>query len=851
VLLPKEGAIRATDVDGQIALEAGSVNVGTFVLDAARLVATAAKGNVAVRDLSIKRGSNSIAATARAQLPADLARTDQIAGEVQLAVRSPQLAEFGFATNGQVLSGQLELEAGVRFVGVKVDGDVRLDGGLALGDFRTHELGAQVQLRGNTVQIEQFTFALNDKDRLTLKGRFETAQPQLYEGTLALGIRDLAALQPLLAVFGVKEALHGELAVNWSGTGAFAAGQNDGKASITLKDAKYGATELNEFTLGGSYTGESANAELRAESGSFQLKSLLSWSDEHVMLRDLELKQGGQRTLTGEISYGLAGLGGAHFEPLKQAVSVSLQAENLDLEKVLGGFVKPAPASGRVTFHLAASGTPLRPEVDLKVEGRALKAKAAAQIDAADLDLTLHYQPGALSLDATARQQLVQPIVVKARVPLDVEKLATERKLDPALPLDVSVKLPPTSLAVLPKFVPQIRRAEGTAALDLQIAGTAGQPQFNGAATIALQHARLVNENVPGIGKFDAKLVFTKEALSFERFSGEIGGGTFALGGKVGLADFKDPIFDLQLKANGVLVRRDDSITVRTDADVKVAGPLHAGSVSGELNVVQSRFFKEIDILPIALPGKPKPVPKTAPTDVNISLPPPLDAWKFDLAIKTREDDPFRIRGNLANGRVSLNLLLGGEGKQPWLEGMVTIDQFTGSLPFSTITVESGHVYFTRNEPFQPTLDIQAESKIRDYTVTAYVYGNAREPQLQLTSEPPMPHADIVSLLATGTTTGELTGSADILASRAAIYAIESLWRKVFKRKALPKEEAANRNDANFADRFNLELGGLDQKTGAREASARFKLNEQTYILGELDTQGRYTGSLKYLLRFR
>jgi hypothetical protein len=834
-------------LDATVLLDVATVRVGTFAIDGAKLAATLSKGAANVRELSVKRGSNTVAVTALAQIPSDPAQTT---GDAQVAIKAPKLAEFGVVVNGRTLGGELDTEARVQFAGAKINGDIQLGGGVALGDFRTHQIAARVHLRGQAVEVEQFTVALNDSDRLTLKGHFDSEQPQLYDGGLTLGIRDLAVLQPLLAVFDVKDPLKGALDVSWSGKGALKAGQNNGDGSITLKGAKYGTIEVNDFRLAGAYTGETAKVELHAVSGPTELNTQIAWENQRVMLRDLEVKQGGQRALTGEITYGLAGLGGPQFDPLKEPVAVSLHADQLDIEKLLSGFMKPAPASGRFTMHLAANGTPLRPEVELKIEGRALKAKAAGQIDPAELDLALNYQPGTLKLDATARQPLLQPLVIKAHVPLDVEKLATDKKIDPSLPIDVTINLPPTSLAVVPKLVPAVRRIAGTVALDVRAAGTVGRPQLSGAATLALQDARMTNESIPAIGKFDAKLAFANDTLNFERFAGEVGGGTFGMSGKVGLANLENPTFDLQLKAKEVLGMRNDSITVRADADIKVAGALKAGSVTGSVFVTQSRFFKEIDILPIALPGKPKPAPKSAPSAPDISLPPPLDTWKFDLAIKTRENDPFRVVGNLANGRVALNLVLGGTGKQPWLEGDVTIEQFTGSMPFSTITVENGHVYFTKNAPFQPTLELQAQSKVREYTVGAYIFGPATEPQLQLTSEPPLPHADIISLLATGTTASELTGNADVLASRAAMLAITSLWKKVFK----PKGAAAApppKNDANFADRFQLDLGQVDQKTGAREATARFKVNDQTYILGELDTQGRYTGAVKYLLRFR
>jgi hypothetical protein len=126
---------------------------------------------------------------------------------------------------------------------------------------------------------------------------------------------------------------------------------------------------------------------------------------------------------------------------------------------------------------------------------------------------------------------------------------------------------------------------------------------------------------------------------------------------------------------------------------------------------------------------------------------------------------------------------------------------------------------------------------------------------VQFTSEPPLPHADIVSLLATGTTTAEMAGSADVLASRAAMLAIQSLYKKMFQKgqKTAPPMGGPKKDPggASWLERFQVEMGAFDSRTGARAATARFKLNEQMYLLGELDTQGRYTGSFKYLLRFR
>ena len=103
------------------------------------------------------------------------------------------------------------------------------------------------------------------------------------------------------------------------------------------------------------------------------------------------------------------------------------------------------------------------------------------------------------------------------------------------------------------------------------------------------------------------------------------------------------------------------------------------------------------------------------------------------------------------------------------------------------------------------SLELQAESKARDYTVHAFIQGPAtRDPQIELTSEPPLPYADIVSLLATGMTSSELSGGADALASQAAFLAMQSLYRKIFKKESTRTPPPNERGTGeNFFDRFH------------------------------------------------
>jgi len=159
---------------------------------------------------------------------------------------------------------------------------------------------------------------------------------------------------------------------------------------------------------------------------------------------------------------------------------------------------------------------------------------------------------------------------------------------------------------------------------------------------------------------------------------------------------------------------RNDTLTARADADIKITGPLTSANVTGTVAMTNSHFLKNLDLIPIGLPGRPAPQPPSArPT---FSFPdPPLRDWKFDVKIKTK--DPVLIPWSLANGGGVSCLHLSGTGLHPALEGMVRLEYVEATLPFSRLEVSSGFVYFDPSDLFNPRLDLHGTSVIHDHTV--------------------------------------------------------------------------------------------------------------------------------------
>ena len=850
------------DFTTHVSADVAAIRVQDFAIDSVKLDLDTHNDQIALHTLEVHRAENSITAQATYRIPKDLSDAAKAPVDAHFSIQLPKLEEFGVKVSNNPLSGHLTGNGQVKSENGLLNGAIQMDGGdFQLGDFKTGPLTAEINLKDNVATLEKLALQLNATDQIAITGHGDLRAPFPYEASLQFDVRDLSAFQPLLATFGARQSLSGALHLDWTGKGEPASVKpplapkldHSGQLNFALTKGRFEKIDLSEIKIGGLYgPGFVQTTDLRFVTGPTSFTGNLDLHESKLRLKDINLAQGNLTVLTGYVVLPVDLNQPKQLVPMDQRIAANINATNLDIEKLLSSFGQAAPASGTITANLVAGGTLLQPLGHLKIQGRTLKAKAVPTLEPADLDFDLHYSNKELTLATTVRQPQIQPLTIKGQVPLDLESTVKNAKIDPDLPLELQLQLPPSSLAIVPKLTPQVHRIDGTVGLDVRVAGTASKPAISGSAAIDIKAARLENEDAPAIGAFKAQLGFVENTLRFNTFEGEVGGGKFKLGGAVNLARLTEPAFDLHLESSEVLVMRNDSVTVRIGSDIKLNGPLNSASVGGVVYVTHSRFFKEIDILPIALPGRAKPAPKTARTiQTGVSFPkPPLRDWKFDLAIKTKPGDSFLVRGNLASGSVALDLTLGGTGLAPYLEGSVNIEKFKASLPFSTLEVSHGFVYFKKEAPFQPSLDIQADSQTRDYLVHAYVYGEASDPQLQLSSEPPLPYSDIVSLLATGVTKSELSSNTDVLASKAALLAVQELYRKVFHKGQQPPPENKSAI-GSFLDRFSVDLGPPKNGTSGQDVITKFKLNEHWDLVGDLTTEEGFTGRLKYLIRFR
>ncbi len=845
-LLRKRGGV-FENLDAAVSARFSALRYRTFNADEAEVAGQVRKRVATVDKLHIVKGENDVTAEGSLRFPGDGSAPVPIA--VNYAVKIPELATFGLKVKDAPVGGTLEGSGALRTEAGVLTGTAQMNGSaLRVGEFKAESLQGRIAATGNELTLEELRLQISPGTEIAASGKLGLAGVQPYEGAIVAVAEDLSVFKPLLTTLGIKKTLSGSIDLTVESGGQWRPQRHEGQVKLSADKVRYGDLDLSRVRVAGLFGPAFAEtSEFQVISGVTQLQAGLSWQEKKLRVRDIELRQGAQQVLTGFALIPLDPGNPQGTIPMNQRVAANVNARDLDIAPFMKTFGQISPVNGTVTVSLVAGGTILRPTLHLKLAGRKLTSPTAPALKPAEMDLVSHYSNKELTLDLTARQPQIQPLTVRGRLPLDLEGTIQRKKLDPDLPLDLTVKLPQTSLGIVADLVPAIRSIEGNTAIDARISGTVRKPEFSGAATLRVGYARFLSEGVPAVGQLDASIGFNNDGLQVRNFRGDIGGGTFQLSGGIKVPRWFEPVFDLRLVSDSVLVRRDDALTVRVDTDIRATGPLAAGAVTGSIWTTQSRYFRDIEILPIGLPGrpKPKPAPRSAPGQANFAITkPPFNNWTFDVAIKTRPNDPFEIRGNLATGNAAADLRFGGTGAKPWLDGLVRVENFKATLPFSELEVTRGFITFSRDDFLRPTLDIMAQSRLRDYQINAYITGSPENPQLSLTSEPPLPQQDIVSLLATGATTSELTGGSNVLAGRAAVLVFEQLYRKVFKRQSGASKDP-------FLDRFDVDLGAVDSRTGRQELSATYRLGDNLYLVGDIDVAGEFTGRLRYLIRFR
>lgn len=628
---------------------------------------------------------------------------------------------------------------------------------------------------------------------LVLDGAKATAtyqpEPATYQATLELDEFTNTRIDRWLSIVRVKPGGIASLSGKWSGGGELKTGRHYGDLSLTqatwTREAAPPITAIGGVKYNWPAGFETQGLRVRMNEQTVALEAALAGG--LLELRDFLWTDGKTELASGTASLPVP----ADFSKWRDTiandarqVSVSINSRVLSL-----ALLKPwVPALEKLDprstgkLDIAVSGTYAEPVVAATFEARDLRSPAQPKLPPADLRITLAGRDGRIVLEGSATAPDFAPAVIRASLPFRPADWAAAPGSIKEEPLDARIDLPRLDLSRFTSLVPSAEQVTGIVTGNVAVGGVLGKPVIQGTLDLANAGLRFKGNRFPGIESVTAKVDFALDRVVLRNLRGTSAGGSFQADGSLAITGGKPGNLDVRLRGDHLLVLRNDLLILRANADLRLLGTWEKATLSGTVGAVDSIFYRDIELLPIGSPFTTPAAARVPRIDVvrapTATVPEPFKSWQLNLQV--RSQDPVLIRGNFATGEITGGIAIGGTFGSPSPNGVFRIRDFRAALPFSTLSVPYGTATFTPATGFDPILEIRGTAEPRPYRVTIYAYGRASDPQLILTSTPPLPENEIMTLLATGTTTQGLVNP-QAASSRALQLLAEEIRRGRFR----------------------------------------------------------------------
>lgn len=725
---------------------------------------------------------------------------------------------------------------------------------------------AQLSLDATISEPDQFDviadISLDDATQIKGSGGYHLKE-QTYTGDLEVraDLSPSKKLKKLLSGAPAAALLPQLTRLDWTGKGAVKDKTHEGDLNLKASEVSLatGALPL-DLNLEGTYSGTSANFPvIKIDSKPLNLTGAMRWQNNVLYLDQWSGRNGSREILSLSCS---APLDPEKLTPEKwfsqeAPIDLSVKTNALAIESISRLFMEKAPINGDITLDFKAGGNPgaLALSTDLLFD-KIVVPQEEKDLPVGRLTLDLIAENAKASVNGKFQHPDINPFVIKADLPfLPAEWAKGERKL-----LDESVtasaKMEKSSLAFLTSQVPGIESIVGTVALDAALKGSFAKPSIKGSGFIELDRLKMEDRNAPSLRDMDLVARFEEDTLVLESLRAIVAGGIVEGSGRAKLVAGEEPDLDFRIIGEEVLIMRSPDLSLRTNADITITGPWSRVAIGGQLGITNSRFFKNFDLLPVGLPSRNRSVLPTvektprgggaAYQDLNLGVPiEPFKNWPVNLRIYTK--DPFLVRSNLVESALNVDITLGGTLGAPIPVGYAKIDKGELKLPFSSVEVETGTVKFDATTGFNGALEFKARAKSGKYKANIFLFNRVLSPQYVLTSNPPLPSEDIMTLLATGSVRSDLIGddAGSVAASKAA-----KLFLKNIRKSSAKADNERSLLDA-LEERTELELGGVNPETGDQTFGGKIRLWKQLFFVGDVNRESDYRALLKYVFRFR
>ncbi len=279
----------------------------------------------------------------------------------------------------------------------------------------------------------------------------------------------------------------------------------------------------------------------------------------------------------------------------------------------------------------------------------------------------------------------------------------------------------------------------GITTFQVEAHGTLKDPGLKG--RIDFQNGSISLEDVPnGLSQLHGTLEFNQDRLEVKSLTAMSGGGLLSVGGYLA---YRHGIYaDLSVTGKGVRIRYPQGVSSLADTTLHLQGSQNNLFLSGDVLITRFSVSPDLDIA--ALAAQANSVQTIAPPDA------PTNHIRLDVHVESSPQLNFQNAYAKLAGNVDLHLR--GTLASPSLLGSVSITEGSAIIAGTRYDLQRGDLSFTNPVRIEPTIDLNATARVEDYDITLGLHGTPQKPAVTWRSDPPLPEADVVALLALGRT---------------------------------------------------------------------------------------------------
>jgi len=294
------------------------------------------------------------------------------------------------------------------------------------------------------------------------------------------------------------------------------------------------------------------------------------------------------------------------------------------------------------------------------------------------------------------------------------------------------------NMRLIQQFDPDIR-SSGQLKFNINSHGPANPANFAGQINVV--DVNFASNDLPaGLQHCNGVLMLTRDRLNISSFKGTIGGGTVTAQG--GITYRPSVQFDLGLSTQGARILYPQGMRENVDANLHLSGTTDTAVLGGAVHLSDLSFTQAFDLSSfVAQFGGGVAAPPSRGLAQNIQLNVALDSTS---------------NVNLTNRALSLggsaNLQLRGTAAEPVVLGRVNLNSGDIILNGNRFVLNGGTIQFVNPSQTQPVVNLSLTSSIQQYNIALRFQGPVDKMRTQYSSDPALPEADIIHLLAFGQT---------------------------------------------------------------------------------------------------